>query len=291
MQQTSMLKLYTGKNSICTQKVLIVLSEKGLEVESRYIDLFKNEQFSDWYLSINPKGVVPSLDHDGRIVTESTLICEYIDDMFPEPRLIPSDPYQRTRMRRWSKAVDEDLFDATRELSFSAMFRERMRNMTPAEREVRFRNVGDPVKRSRFMSTYEQGVESAYVYEGIAAFESAFDTMEAYLSTAEEGNNELWLLGSDFTLADVNMMPFVARLHYLNLLDIWLVDRPRIRKWFTRSQDRPSFKYAIPDKFEQSDLDTMYTFGTKIRDQVEAQRRKCLVGEAGKSARRGQEQK
>src|ERR1700681_1903734 len=216
-----MLKLYTGKNSICTQKALITLAEKGIEVETQYIDLFRNEQFAPWYLAINPKGVVPALDHDGRFVTESTLICEYIDDSFPEPRLIPEDPHLRTRMRQWSKRVDEGIFEATRELSFSAMFRERMRSMTPEQREGRFRNVGDPVKRARFMSTYEQGAESIYVYEGVAAFESAFKAMESYLGAEAESSGGPWLLGTALSLADINMMPFVARLHYLNLLDLW----------------------------------------------------------------------
>jgi hypothetical protein len=55
------------------------------------------------------------------------LICKYLDDCFPTPRLMPADPYCRTRVRLWSKAVDETLFEATRELSFSAMFRARLR--------------------------------------------------------------------------------------------------------------------------------------------------------------------
>jgi glutathione S-transferase len=69
---------------------------------------------------------VPALDHDGRIVIESSLICEYLDDTFPDPPLIPADPFLRARMRLWRKAVDETLFEATRELSFSAMSRERI---------------------------------------------------------------------------------------------------------------------------------------------------------------------
>ena len=147
-----MLKVYSYFNSICTQKVFITLAEKGTAYDDRNVDLFRNEQFSPAYLKINPKGVVPALDHDGRIVIESTLVCEYIDDCFPNPRLVPQDPYLRARMRLWSKAVDEQLFEATRELSFSAMFRERMRNMTEEQRQGRYQNVGDPIKRARLIS-------------------------------------------------------------------------------------------------------------------------------------------
>ena len=213
--EAALLKLYTARNSICTQKVFITLTEKGAAYETRDIDLFVNEQFEPWYLAINPKGVVPALDHDGRIVIESTLIAEYLDDVLPGIRLTPADPHARARMRLWSKAVDEGLFEATRELSFSAMFREKMRQMTQEQREGRFRNVGDPVKRARFMSTYELGVESSYVYEGIGKFEMAFRTMEKDLSSGSP-----WLLGGDMSLADINMMPFVARLEYLGLLDV-----------------------------------------------------------------------
>ena len=171
-----MLEVYKAGNSICTQKVLITLEEKGVPYTTRDVDLFNNEQYRPEYLAINPKGVVPVLVHDGKVITESTLICEYLDDTFPEPRLIPTAPYDRALMRKWSKAVDEGLFEATRELSFSAMFRERMRGMSDAQREARFTNVGDPNKRARFMSTYELGVESPYVFLAIANYENAFAT-------------------------------------------------------------------------------------------------------------------
>ena len=68
-----MLKLYQAGNSICTQKVQITLDEKGLPYDTQNINLFTHEQYSPEYLKINPKGVVPSLDHDGKIVIESTI--------------------------------------------------------------------------------------------------------------------------------------------------------------------------------------------------------------------------
>ena len=158
-------------------------------------------------------------------------ICEYLDDCFPTPRLVPQDPFLRARMRLWSKAVDEQLFEATRELSFSAMFRDRMRKMTEEQRQGRYQNVGDPIKRARLISTYEEGVDSPYVFQGIGAFEMAFEKMEKDLRAGGP-----WLLGADLSLADINMMPFVARMAYLNLLDIWIADRPACREWWARVQ-------------------------------------------------------
>ena len=266
-----MLKVYSYFNSICTQKVFITLAEKSLPYTTSHVDLFKNEQFSPAYLKINPKGVVPELDHDGRVVTESTLICEYLDECFPAHPLVPHDPHARARMRLWSKAVDEQLFEATRELSFSAMFRERMRAMTEAQRQGRFQNTGDPVKRARLISTYEEGVDSPYVFQGIGAFEMAFQKMEADLTDGSDGGKAgggPWLLGAEMTLADINMMPFVARLAYLDLLDIWLDGRPATRDWWQRVQALPSFKAAIPEKLSAADFDTMKSSGTAMRARV-----------------------
>jgi glutathione S-transferase len=86
----------------------------------RSIDLFKAEQYDPRYLKLNPGGIVPTLVHDGKPIIESTLICEYLDDAFPEPPLKPADPWLRARMRLWSKMVDEGLFEGVTELSFSA---------------------------------------------------------------------------------------------------------------------------------------------------------------------------
>lgn len=70
-ERDDMLKLYTAENSICTQKVFLTLLEKGLDWESEYLDLFKNEQYRPEYLQINPKGVVPSLVFHGKVIIES----------------------------------------------------------------------------------------------------------------------------------------------------------------------------------------------------------------------------
>jgi glutathione S-transferase len=225
--------------------------------------------------------VVPALRHDGRIVTESTLICEYLDDCFPQPRLKPTDPYLRARMRKWSKAVDEGLFEATRELSFSAMFREKMRSMTEEQRQGRFRNVGDPTKRARFMSTYEHGVESPFVLEGIAAFETAFKNMERDLAEGKDagggdGKSGLWLLGKDMSLADINMMPFVARLAYLGLVDVWIGHRPRTQAWWRQVQDLESFRSAVPARLTASEIEAMAEFGGKIANRVRERRQEYL---------------
>lgn len=260
-----MLELYQFGNSVCAQKVRITMVEKGLDWETHEINLFASEQYSPEYLKINPKGVVPTLVADGQSIIESTLICEYLDETYPNPSLMPRDPYGRSQMRLWSKAVDEGLFEGIVELSFSAMFRQRMQGMTDEQRSVRFSNVGDPRRRDRFMSTYHDGVSSPYVYHGIAAYEKAFKTMESDLSDGRS-----WLMGEQFTLADINLIPLIARLYYLGLLDIWAFKRPLVGEWWERSRKRRSFMQGLKEHFKPGEVSEMRKFGLNIKDQVAA---------------------
>jgi glutathione S-transferase len=268
-----MLTLYTFHNSICTQKVFMTLAEKDLSYDEHLINLFAAEQYDPEYLKLNPKGVVPTLVHDGRAIPESSLICEYVDEIWPDSPLVPDDPYLKTKMRQFSKLVDETIFEATRELSFSAMFRERMKNMPAEQREKRFVNVGDPNKGARLKSTYELGVESPYVFQAIGNWEKAFKAIDAALD--EFGGP--WLLGDMFTLADINMIPYVWRIEYLNLADIWMADKPRVCEWWERAKARPSADACIPGRLEADDIANMAESGTKLRDAVTAKRAEYLA--------------
>jgi glutathione S-transferase len=258
-----MIILYDFGNSVCCQKVRITLCEKRQTWQAIKVDLFRSEQYDPSYLKLNPKGVVPTLVHDGKAVIESTLICEYLDDTFPEPRLVPSDPAERARMRLWSKAVDEGLHEGVTEISFSAMFRERMKKMPADKRETRFRNIGDPRRRDRFKSAYELGVRSPFVLYAIAAYERAFKTLEDTL--AERGP---WILGGRASLADINLMPYVARLDYLGLLGLWIDERPRVQDWWAQAREWPSFKTGLYDLMTQAELEEMRVHGPTIRDEV-----------------------
>jgi len=266
-----MFTLYQYGNSVCAQKVRVTLCEKGLAWETRNVDLFRAEQYDPRYLKINPKGLVPTLVHDGVPIIESTLICEYLEDAFPAPPLVPADPIERARMRLWSKAVDEVLHDGITEISFSAMFREAMKGMTEAQRQTRFRNIGDPRRRDRFMSTYELGIESPYVTWAVAAYEKAFANLERALDSGGD-----WILQSGYSLADINLMPYVARLDYLNLLDIWTSGRPATRAWWERARARSSFKTAISGPLSAEEVQKMRHFGNRVRERVATLRGECL---------------
>lgn len=259
-----MITFYQFGNSVCCQKARITMSEKGLAWEPIEVNLFRNEQYLPEYLKINPKGVVPAMIHDGKTIIESTLICEYLDDVYSAPLLIPKDPYLRAQMRLWSKIVDEGLHEGISEISFSAMFRERLKNSTPEEREIRFRNIGDPRRRDRFKSTYELGTQSPFVLYAAANYYKAFKSMEKAL----DGHGP-WLLGEKLSLADINMMPYVARLDYLGLLDVWTEDRPAVRAWWQRTQHLPSFIAGLVAPMKSQEVEEMAKHGPNIRSELQ----------------------
>lgn len=257
--------LYQFGNSVCCQKVRMTMLEKGVEWESVEVNLFRNEQYDPAYLKLNPKGVVPTIVHDGHAVPESTLICEYLNDVFPEPPLAPASALQRAQMRVWSKMVDEGLHEGISEISFCAMFRDRLRASTEEQREKRFNNIGDPRRRDRFKSTYEQGTDSPFVLYAIANYEKAFKLLE---ETLAQGGP--WILGDKVSLADINLMPYAARLDFLGLLDLWTAERPHVRAWWSRVQQWPSFQAGIVAPMPDAERSEMQLSGPKIRDQIAA---------------------
>ena len=84
------LALYHNDMSSCAQKVRLMLAEKGLEWESRHLDLRAGEHQKDWYIKLNPRAVVPTLIDGDIVVPESNVINEYLDERFPDqPRRPP----------------------------------------------------------------------------------------------------------------------------------------------------------------------------------------------------------
>jgi len=77
-----------------------------------------------------------------------------------------------------------------------------------------------------------------------------------------------WILGSDPTLADINLMPYAARLDYLGLLDLWIKDRSRVKAWWTSAREWPSHKSGLHDMISEAEFSEMRMHGPKIADDL-----------------------
>jgi glutathione S-transferase len=120
------LALYHNSMSSCSQKVRLPLAKKGLDWESRHLDLHAGDTQTVDCLKLNWRGVVPTLDHEGMIVCESDVILEHLEDAFPDHSLRPSDAFGKAEMRLWTERLDEGRHNlVTASLSMGVAFRHR----------------------------------------------------------------------------------------------------------------------------------------------------------------------
>ena len=100
---------YTYFRSSAAFRTRIALNLKGLKSEDVFVHLRKNEQNAAAYLKVNPQGLVPLFVHDGHAIGQSLAIIEYLDEIWPEPPLLPKEPLERARVREIALAVACDV--------------------------------------------------------------------------------------------------------------------------------------------------------------------------------------
>jgi glutathione S-transferase len=124
------------------------------------LNLRAGDQQKPEYVKLNPNAVVPTLVDGGNAIIESTVICEYLDDAYPEPPLSPRDPIERARMRLWTKQLDEGVHDAgIAVLSFALAFRHQYLARGEAGQQM-LESIPDPFKRERRRDVIENGLDS-----------------------------------------------------------------------------------------------------------------------------------
>jgi len=123
--------LYNAPQSTCSQRVRFVLHSKELPFEEHRLDLFSGDQLKPDYLAINPNGVVPTIIDDGAIVTDSSVIMEYLEEVYPDGRsFLPEDPVVRAHMRAMMRFIDEVPAAAIRIPSYNLAFLPHFRAMS-----------------------------------------------------------------------------------------------------------------------------------------------------------------
>ena len=262
-----MITLFHHGSSVCAAKVRFALGEKGIPWEGHYIDILKGDQFAPEYLKLNPKAVVPTLVHDGRVILESTVINEYLDETFPEVPLTPVTPERRAAMRLWTKAVDEDMHPACAEVTFTSCHRHIIRRQPPDAYQAFLDSTPaqsvTPRWHARKKELVTLGFEAPGVAEKYRLYDSYLDKMEATLAT------QPWLAGDTFSLADIAMTPYVNRLAMLGMSQMWTRSRPHVTDWFGRIMARPAFRPAFLDPCPADLTADLMTFGRQSWPNVE----------------------
>jgi glutathione S-transferase len=235
-----MFELYHDWDAFCCIKVRFCLAEKEIEWESHHIDLQKMEQLTPKYLALNPNGVVPTALHDGRVIVESSVINEYIEECFAGPSLAPSDPYKRAQMRAWIKFEEDVLHPAVKGPTYQLMLRKAFADMPASLIEERIAN-SPTVEKAAMLRDAAQGMTPNLeaVENACKEMNRALDKMEARLQQSR------WLGGDAFSLADIAAAPFIDRLEELNFARMWS-DKHSVRDWISRIKVRKSYKAALP---------------------------------------------
>ena len=201
--------LWLSPNS---RKVRLVMAEKKLDFEMK---IERTWERRDEYLAMNPTGKVPLLvEDDGSVIADSTVICEYLDELHPDPPLIGRGAAARAETRRLVAWFDG---------KFSA--------------EVSDNLIGEKIIK-QFLGLGEPSVEA--IRAGLANLKTHLD----YISWLADSRN--WLAGDDLSLADLTAAAHLSALDYLG--DVPWEDYVRAKEWYARLKSRPSFRPLLKDR-------------------------------------------
>ncbi|MCT7377697.1 glutathione S-transferase family protein [Chelativorans salis] len=228
--------LYNAPQSTCSQRVRFVLNAKNLPFKEIKLDLFAGDQLKPDYLAINPNGVVPALLHDGHPVTDSAVITEYLDELYPEPAPFrPSSLYDIARMRSLMRYIDEVPTPAIRVPSYNLAFLPHFQAMS--EEEFQALAESKPLRKEFLLSMGRTGFPEKEMNAARDRLSRAVVRMDETI-TASGGP---WLMGETLTLPDVALMPVIVRLDDINLNTMWQ-GRPSIQRWLDAIRAHPAFR-------------------------------------------------
>lgn len=256
-----MIALYHNAASTCSQKVRLVLAEKGLDYESHEIDLMGGAQHDPEYVKLNPNHVVPTIVDDDRVFIESTLINEYLEDAYPEVPMRPSDPAGRHAMRLWTKRFDE-LQPSVGVLTYAIGTRPMVLQQNPEDMEANLAQMPDASRRAQRRRVIEHGVQAPEFADAVGTFLRVLDQMQSELRDQE------WIAGSLFSLADAAALPAVMRFDHLAMTPA-LDARPQVADWYARVRARASFERAVSAVLPQFVIDMFRKNGQAVWKDVE----------------------
>lgn len=234
------IELYHFWDSFCSFKVRICLAEKGLSWTGHHIDLMTFENLRPDYLSVNSKGVVPTLRFDGRLIPESSTINEFLDDCYPEPSLKPADPFDRARMRNWVKVEEDDLFTAVRPASLNLMMKQAFAKYSEADLDRLLAGHPRPYLIPTLKKMFLDPPDPKAVEQSRKALHATLSKMDRELTQSGP-----WLAGSTYSLADIAAAPVIDRIQRLNMDDLW-AKLPAVKDWVERVTSRAAYRQSLP---------------------------------------------
>lgn len=229
------------QGSSCSQKVRILLAEKGIAWTSHPVNLARHENTRPWFLGINPRGVVPVLVHDGAVHVESNDLLEYIDQHLPSPApsYLPRTDDERDQLRR-SLALEDELHGALRTVTMGILVPRAAARKPPRTLEAFARGGAPDAQRDAQVAWWRafarDGVTRDQLLAAYRAFAAAFGALDAQL------RQRPWLIGDRISLLEI---AWFISIHRLVLAGYPLARHPRVQAHYAALLERPAFAAEV----------------------------------------------
>lgn len=213
---------------------LLCVIEKGLEFDDRFLSSRRWEHHTPEFQAVNPQGTVPVLVHDGRVVTESTVINEYLDEVFPAMPLRPSDAWKRAQMRIWTKYVDEYFCPALTVLGAhgATPFAS---SIDKAEMRKLLDRMPNAEIRRKWETVSDKGFSDVQLDEARTRLGRVIARMEKQFADGRR-----WILGDEYSLADIKLYSMAPGLPRMLSEMCNETVSPNLCGWLDRMEARPA---------------------------------------------------
>ena len=234
--------LFHFSGSACSQKLRIFFNIKKINWNSHVINLIKQEQFSEWFLGINPRGLVPTLVHDGDVHIESNEIMAYLDDVYKDNKLFPIDLIDEINK---DLAFEDSLHHDLRRLTFRYIIPHALGKKNPSTIDAKEQFEGtiqgkaDENKSKEILfwkNHYKNGITDDEIVESANKFKNIYEDFDKTLK------NQKYLKGDKFTVVDLAWYVSTKR---LAMAGIPIEKYKNVQKWFSNLDNDANFKKEI----------------------------------------------
>jgi GST-like protein len=231
------LHLYHAGRSNCSGRVRLLIEEKGLPWVSRHVDIYKRENVTAEYFGINPKGLAPTLVHDGQVIVESNDILLYLEDAFPAPRFTPISERDAAVMRTWLTRSTDIHMPGVKTFAYA---KSHAANVVKTEEEVAlYRSLQKDPALLAFHGKHDLPGQAFSNDDVDGASKLLRDTLgEIDDIVGSEG----FMVGGAYSLADISWAPTITTLQRVGFP---IEEFPALLDWYARVNERPAFQRAI----------------------------------------------
>ncbi len=231
------LHLYHAGRSNCSGRTRLLIEEKRLPWTSHHVDIYKRENVTAEYFGINPKGLVPTLVDDGRVIVESNDILLYVEETFPSPSFTPASDNDAAVMRTWLQRSGDIHMPGIKTFAYA---KSHAANVVKTDEEVAlYRSLQKDPTLLAFHGKHDlpgQAFSDSDVAGASTLLRDTLGEMDAIV--ARDG----WLVGGLYSLADISWSPTITTLQRVGFP---VEEFPNLMSWYARIAERPAFKRAI----------------------------------------------